>query len=427
MKRHSIFGSMVLGLAVASGFAVSAAPAFAQVRVMATVEDGGPGSDPFGGTPRISKASVDAYAKRLKLTDDQKQAALALHEGYDAAVTEANKEFRAGMDEMRKSAEETDDRSIFMERMPKLREAMNKKTKDLERSFMSDVQALLTSEQKANWPLVEKQRRRETLLRPGSVSGEGVNLLDIVDGLKLPADAFGKLAEPLMDYETDMDRALLAKQKILDDLPPFEPGKGFDMEAFQDRMQKNREAGSKVKDVNQSHQRKIEGLLPDEKKTAFNDAVQKATFPMVYRASRVARSMEAAGKFDDLTAGQKESLATLKSAYERDLASVNGKWAGEVAAAEQKGGASGEMAIAGGGRMQVMIGDENDDSPLAQARKARRELDEKTKGKLDFILSKEQKDRLPKEPDGGPGGPGAQFRVRGGSSTRKPRASSTSS
>jgi hypothetical protein len=412
MKRQLVVQSIVVGMIMACGLAIQ--PAVAQVRVMATV-DGGPGGDPFGGQGRITKASVDGYAKKLKLTEDQKQAALALHEGYDAAVTQANKEFQAGMEDIRKQSDETDDRSVWMEKMPKLRETLNKKTKDLEKSFMSDLQALLTEDQKNSWPAVERQRRRETLLRPGSVSGEGVNLLDIVEGLKLPADAQAKLAEPLNDYETDMDRALLAKQKILDDLPSIDPARGFDMEAFQDRMAKTREAGSKVKEVNQSHERKIEGLLPDDQKTAFEDSVQKATYPSVYRQSRIARSIEAALKFDDLTPGQKDSLTTLKSSYEHDAASANGKWASEIAAAEKKGENGGEMAMPGGGRMQVMFGDDNDDSPLAQARKARRELDDKTKGRLDFMLSKEQKDRLPKDSDpqfrGGPGG--AAVRIGG--------------
>ena len=181
------------------------------------------------------------------------------------------------------------------------------------------------------------------------------------------------------------------------------------MEAFQDRMQKTREAGSKVKEVNESHERKIEGLLPDDKKEAFRDSVQKATYPTVYRQSRIAKSMDAATKFDDLTAGQKESLATLKASYERDAAVANKKWASEVAAAEKKGENGGEMAMPGGGRMAVMFGDENDDSPLAQARKARRELDDKTKGRLDFILSKEQRERLPKDDAGD-----RQFIRRGG-------------
>lgn len=397
MKLHLVVRSMAVGMIMSCGLALPAQRAMAQqVFVTATQEIG----DPFGGGSRISKASVDSYAKKLNLTADQKATAIALHEGYDAAVTQANKDFQAGMEDMRKTAEETDDRSVFMEKMPKLRETLNKKTKELEKSFMSDLQALLTTEQQPNWTAVERQRRREVQLRPGSVSGEGVNLLDVVEGLKLPGDAQAKLTEPLSDYEVDMDRALLAKQKVIDDLPPFEPGRGFDMEAFQERMNKMREAGVKVKEVNQNHQRKLEGLLPEDSKPKFTDAVRKATYPQVYRQSRVSKSIDAAAKFEDLNQGQKDSLATLKSSYEHDSATLNDRWASEIEADEKKGGNGGEMAMPGGGRMRVMMGEEDDKSPLAQARKARRELDDKTKGRLDFILSKEQRERLPKEQEG---------------------------
>ncbi len=244
-------------------------------------------------------------------------------------------------------------------------------------------------------------------MHPGSVSGEGVNLLDIVEALKLPADAQAKIAEPLTDYEMDMDRALLAKQRVLDDLPPFEPGRGFDMEAFQARMAKTREAGIKVKEVNQNHQRKIEGLLPDDSKPKFTDAVRKATYPQVYRQSRVSKSIDAAAKFEDLNQGQKDSLASLKSTYDHDAAVANDAWADEIEADEKKGGNGGEMAMPGGGRMRVTMGEEDDKSPLAKARKARRELDDKTRTRLEALLSKEQKERLPKEQEG------RQF-IRGG-------------
>ncbi len=397
MNRHLVVRSMALAMVVACGLALPAQQVRAQqVFVTATQDISG---DPFGGGNRISKATVDGYAKKLNLNADQKASAMALHEGYDAAVTQANKEFQAGMEDMRKTAEETDDHTVFMEKMPKLRDTLNKKTKDLEKSFMSDLQALLSTEQQPNWTGVERQRRRETQLRPGSVSGEGVNLLDVVEGLKLPSDAQGKIAEPLSDYETDMDRALIAKQKVIDDLPPFEPGR-FDMEAFQERSKKMREAGIKVKEVNQSHQRKIEGLLPDDSKSKFADAVRKATYPQVYRQSRISRSIEAAAKFEDLNQGQKDSLATLKSSYDHDVAALNDKWASAIEEDEKNGGNGGEMAMPGGGRMRVNFGEEDDKSPLAQARKARREFDDKTKGKLDFVLTKEQKERLPKEPEG---------------------------
>jgi hypothetical protein len=380
------------------GLGMSAGTVLAQERVMvmATQEAGAQ----MMGSSRISKSSVDAYGKLLNLTADQKAAAHALHEGYDAEYTKASKDFTSAMEDMRRTAEESDDRSVFMERMPKAREELSKKTKGLEKSFMSDLQALLTGDQGTSWPKVERLRRREVLLRPGSVSGEGVNLLDTVEGLKLSDDVKAQLAESLLAYETDMDRALLAKQKMLDDQPAFDPGRGFDPQAFQEQMKKNREAGLKLQEVNQQYQRRLESSLPEDKRKAFNDAVRKATFPTVYRQSRVARAIDAAAKFEDLTSEQKESLASLKSSYERDAAPANDKWANEIEAAEQKGDNGGEMAIAGGGRMAVRFGEEDNNSPLAQARKNRREIDEKTKSRLDSILTKEQKERLPKDPEG---------------------------
>lgn len=396
MRLQLVVRSMGVAMAVACGLALPVPQVQGQIVVRATHSIG----DPFDGIGRITRASVEAYAKKLNLTADQKAAATALHEGYDTAVTQANKEFQSEMEEVRKSVEETDDASAFMEKMPKLRDQLNKKTKELEKSFMGDLQSLLTTEQNASWSSVERHRRRETQLRPGSVSGEGVNLLDVVEGLKLPADVQAKINEPLNDYEMDMDRALISKQRVLEDMSPLEPGRGLDMDAFEERLKKNREAGIKIKEVNQSHERKISGLLPDDKKAAFSDAIRKATYPTVYRQSRISKSIEVAAKFDDLNQGQKDSLAALKATYDRDAVSLNDKWASAIEEDEKKGGGGGEVAMIGGGRMRVTMGEGDDSSPLAQARKARRELDDKTRSRMDAILTKEQKERLPKEQEG---------------------------
>jgi len=377
--------------------------------VVATA-DSGPA---VGSSGRITKSSLEAYSKLLNLTADQKSAATALHEGYDSAYSQATKEFSSAMEEMRRTSEESGDHSVFMERMPKAREDLSKKTKALEKSFMSDLQALLNTDQQPSWGKVERQRRREVYLRPGAVSGEGVNLLDTVEGLKLADDTRAALAESIAGYETDLDRALLAKQKMLEEAPSADPAKGFDPEVFRERMEKSREAGMKVKEINQQYQRRIESSLPEEKKVTFSTAVRKATFPQVYRPSRITRHLDAASKFDDLTAAQKESLASLKSSYDRDAAVANDAWANEIEAAEKKGDDGGELAMPDGGRMRVRFGEEDNNSPLAKARKARRELDEKTRSRLDTVLGKEQKERLPKEPQGAEGGMQGQFIMDG--------------
>ncbi len=398
----------MLSLVVGSTVALAALPALAQERVMVTASVVGDGPA-MGASGRISKGAVEAYAKLLGMSEEQKTTAMTLHDGYDAEYSQATKEFSAAMEEMRRSAEESDDHSVFMEKMPKAREELSKKTKNLEKRFMNDLKDLLNTDQQPAWGKVERHRRRDVLLRPGSVSGEGVNLLETVEGLKLSPEVAATLSEALAAYETDMDRVLQAKQKMQDDQPPFEPGKGFDVEAFQARMKSAREAGLQVREVNQTYQRRIENALAEDKRPAFTDAVKRATYPQVYRPSRVTRHMDAAAKFEDLNGEQKETLANLRTSYARDAAALNDKWASEIEAAEKKGGEGGEMAIAGGGMMRVQFGEGDDNSPLAQARKARRELDDKTRTRLESILTKEQREKLPKEPEGRAAGFNGQF------------------
>lgn len=395
MKRTAV----VLGVAAGLAMGLGANVALGQQRVMVAASVG---MDTEGGASgKIARSAVEKYAKLLELSEDQKSTAMALHDGYDAAYMQAMRDFSEAMQEMRRSAAESDDRSVFMERMPKARKELAKKTKDLEKGFFDDLKSLATPEQGAKWGKVERQRRREVLLRPGGVSGEGVNLLETVEGLKLPAEVRAGLAEALESYEVDVDRALLAKQRVLEDQPEFESGRGIDIEAFQKHAAAVREAGVQVREVNSQHQRRIEVRLPEDRRGAFNDAVKRAMYPTVYRASRVSRHLDAAMKFEDLTAEQRELLAQFRESYERDLGGVNDRLASEIDAAEKKGETGGHVPIVGGGQMSIRIGDEDTNSPLAQARTAKRELEEKARKRLEGILTKEQRDRLPKEPAGG--------------------------
>jgi len=61
------------------------------------------------------------------------------------------------------------------------------------------------------------------------------------------------------------------------------------------------------------------------------------------------------------------------------------------------------MAVPGMGNVQVSFA-RDDSGPTADARKARRELDDRIRSKLDSILTKEQRERLPKDQQPGEGG-----------------------
>lgn len=363
-----------------------------QVQVMSVTRDGGPGGPSSG---MVSKKSVEKYGTLLGLDKDQQDAVGALHDGYASEYQAAQREFRDAMTELTRSFEESQDHSVFREKMPAARKKLQDRTAKLEATFMADVQALLSSDQSTRWPAVERQRRRETTLRGGAISGESVNLLDIVQGLSVPDSE--ELTRTLGEYEVDLDRALIAKQKAVDSNQGFDGGR-VDIEAFQARMEKMREVGAAIRDVNQRYARTIEALLPENKRFEFGTSVRKSTFPRVYRQSTASRHLDAALKFDDLDASQKQSLTALKESYERELAAANERWASAIEQ-DEKSGQGGMMALGDGGMMQIRLGGEDDDSPVAAASKARRELDDRTRDKLNSTLKPAQKERLPKGDD----------------------------
>lgn len=378
--------------------ALPALPALAQQvqSVRVTSSFGGPGD--FGSSSRVNRRGLDKYSDILSLTADQKSLAQSLLESYEAGCTSASKEFQAGREEMTRSYQETQDESIFAEKMPKLRKDYMDKTKSLEKGLFADLKALLTPEQESKWPKVERARRRETTLRVGIGSGETVDLINVVEGLKLSPEVMKPLTEPLDDYEIDLDRALVSKQATMNQTPSFEPGKPISPDEWKERMAKAREEGLKVRDINQRHARLIEAQLPEDKRAEFQKAVRQATYPQVYRPSVVTKKLDAALGLSDLEPQQREALQTLRTNYQRDSGPINDRWASAIEDADRSGkNSGGAMAIAGGGMMSISFGDDNEKSPTADARKARRELDDRTKEKMGSILTKDQQAKLPKE------------------------------
>jgi hypothetical protein len=387
MKLAKRFGGLGLAAIVAAtGLAALPEQAGAQMRFTATAGMGAGGG-------QVSKRSVERYAEVLGLSAEQKESALAIHEGYAASYQEAQKTRRAAFEDMRRSSEDTGDNTIFMEKMPKIEKDFRDKTQKLEKGLFDDMKALLSGPQESKWVRVERARRREVNLRSGGVSGAAVDLMDVVDGLKLPPDAMTPVSPLLEEYEKELDTQLQAKAKAASDGPVFEPGKPIDADKMKKQMQDAREAGLKVKEVNERSARKIEPLLPDDKRAAFRDAVRERSFPQVYRPSRVSKGMDAALKLDDLTPAQRSSVQAFRAQYQRDVAALNDAWASAITASEGEG-QTGVILGTDGGHVMLNMGD--DPPALVDARKARRDLDDRMNEKLKGVLNESQQSKVAK-------------------------------
>jgi len=290
-------------------------------------------------------------------------------------------------------------------------EKFSKKGAEMEKAVLGDIKTLLNDNQAAKWPLVERARRRERTIDRGTLAGESVDLVRVVDGLDLKPDAVQALADALEQYQSDLDRALIERNKVLDEdaaqQQPFNGRMVLNMEDIQKRMKKVRDAGEIVRGVNQKYTKVFEPLVGDDAKARFQSDVKRQSFPQVYRPSRTSKAVDAAMKFEDLDARQKDALSALKESYERDLATANEKWA--AALVEEESSGAGPMMV--GGAQVMLMGDQDQSGPVPEARKARRELDKKAMDALEALLTPAQKEKLPKT-EQSPDGPGAMQIIR---------------
>lgn len=360
------------------------------------VRAGGPGGMDFAAP--VSKADLKKFGAVLKLDEDQTMVAeellAAMHAEHDTLAKKTRKESERIMNEFRDSQ----DPSVFSEEMPKVMQTYQEGAAAMQKRYFEDLQAMLTPAQTEKWPKVERLHRRLRSLPAGMLSGETVDLVSIVEGLELPAPLPDDLGAIIERYEADLDRELTERDRLREERMTAMRGGGggafnFDLEKLRADMAEMRKAGLKVCEVNKRYARLIEGTLPADKQPAFAERVKKDSFPRVYRDTHTAKCLAAAAKFDDLAGDQASAVAELRESYERNVGSINERWAEAIEASEADGGGDPLAMFMGGG----------EDGAVADARKAKRELDRTTREKLMAILTDEQKERLPEREDEGQG------------------------
>ncbi|MGE3110004.1 MAG: hypothetical protein AB7G11_06210 [Phycisphaerales bacterium] len=378
-RSRFIAGS--IGIAMALG-----APAGAQLSLFRGME---------ANRPAMSTGDLKRHAKVLRLTEAQTEAAKSLVASYTAEFEQASKERRDKMREINEEFQDSRDFSV-MEQMGPVEEKFQKRADELEKTLLSDLRSILTPEQDSTWPKFERTRRREKSIGKGSLSGESVDLVRIVEDLELNDSARKPLTDTIELYEVDLDRALDARNKVMEsqsDMFP-KPGAGgsfaIDMDAIQEASKKVREAGTKVREVNQRYARTLEGLLSEDVRPKFQLAVKRQSFPQVYRESRTEAAFNAALKFDDLDAKQREAITAAREQFVRENDVACDKLAQAIVEDEESG------SNMGFGGMMISFGEDNKDTPISQARKAKRELEKKSLDGLKSLLTEKQIEKLPK-------------------------------
>ncbi len=340
---------------------------------------------PFG-IP-VGTAAVEKYSTLLGLDKDQSQLVRTLYQGYRGAYREAV----VGSDKDLATADGVDDRQ---DKMTKAMESLQKfadKTRVLEDQFFEDIKAVLTPEQATRMDRVLMLRRRDVQMRFAFVAGEGVDLLNVLDQLKVQRSA--ELTTLCGEYETELDRLMIEKMRVMkvslgkankiavNGMPNFTlVGEIIgDLYAI----------GGRVRDANRQYARQMTPLIPEASQTGFSMEIKKRSFPRVYQPTLAQKSLAMAKGLDDLTPDQAVELRNLAEGLERDLEPLNQRYAAAIESTQERFPKD-FMII-----MQSRFNPDDKDDPLAKARADRQELDQKTLTRLRGLLKPDQASKLP--------------------------------
>jgi hypothetical protein len=366
------------------------APALAQMGWM-----GGPSAD-F--QTAITRRNVATYGDILWLDGDQRAAALALHDGYMEGVREVRADIQKAMQEIQEKFSDTMDASVWRD-AGKIFKPFQERSQRLEAQYFADLKDLLTDEQAERFPAVERARRRETQMRFSMVAGSRIDLVEMVSNLKLELP--GEAAQILLSYEFDLDRALVSRESGMKDMEAegekiAEEAASMDFAAMNKSMNKMfkqmKEMERPIRDLNKSYARRLSGSLDEESAQKFEREFRLRSFPRIYRESHVSKELAAALALEDLDEHQRNELTELRGRYERERAPIDLKWAAAIEENDNTGEVNFMMFMGGG----------NQDNPVIEPRKNRRDLDRRTSERVRSLLREDQVAKLPKEPPRNP-------------------------
>jgi hypothetical protein len=292
-----------------------------------------PAHGQFGEAAGISEAMQPEYFRRdiktlndgLKLDSTQRVIVEALFGDYES-------EFQAGLERMKKRFENMreelqvgDQRRILAKVFAPFKDWTVEKG-HLGEQFMQSVKVVLTDEQLALWPSVERRLYREKkLARPNGLSGESLNLFYVIRDMHLDERTQLQIQPVMEAYDVALDQALHRREdpatSVQNDM--------LDAMADQD-SQKRMNAVDRfiqlkigVRSVNDEYIERIAAALPDEIGRQFRQQALERGYPRVYREHAVQRMFKQAKEIEGLPSDVLRAIVDLEAAFLGELASTN--------------------------------------------------------------------------------------------------------
>lgn len=196
---------------------------------------------------------------------------------------------------------------------------------ELRERLIADMQNQLTKEQMDLWPAFDRKLRRVKTLTRGQLSGESVDLFQLVRELELDDAAKVKADPVLTEYDLALDAALKARNDYIEQtqkdlyqaMQEMNTTRGLALIEQQTRLH------AAVRDVNVNFAETLATALPEEKASELRKEFAERAFDRVYRTTQTQRMFKAAKEIPGLDPAVLASLESLEQSYLTELAAAN--------------------------------------------------------------------------------------------------------
>jgi len=305
----------------------------------------------------------------------------------------------------RESENQSAQRAAMYDQMRQKLEAFQTRHSELGEQFVSDVRAVLTDEQMERWEAFERARRRSQMLPEGEISGEEVNLYDLVEQVDLSEASRAEIEPLLEEYAVQLDFALKSREGRLegdtsmrDIIRALYRGEMNEKDAI-GFAKTERSARVRVRDINLQYGDAIRAeILDPEEAAEFETAFKEAAFPRIYGETHGEQVFDAALGLADLEPSVLESIEAMHSAFRVQLSQMNAMLE-RLTLAEEPREFEDEMTRILS-RISSYRRNEESDRSLRDAFEKREEFEAQTILRLYQILSEEQVRQLPRRRSG---------------------------
>jgi len=364
----------------------------------------------------VTAEELERYNRRLGLDTAQSVFTMELFAEFQVRLTELNgseqaldqafmERFSKGRGDREAQRPDPEEMRRIIEENEAKRAEIRAQRVALADAFFEDYKLILTPAQLEEWPAIERMRRRDRELAPGTFPGEEIDLIALCEQMELGfnPERVSEAGEAALDevlgrYEHEVDRLLVARLEV-GARHPLSTGADrgafaieIDGEAMEDWESEHREAAQRLQRAQQKYARQIAELLDETSRAAFEEEVMRLSYPRVLAESGVDRQFEAILALEDLDDEQKAEMERMASEYAKARARLDHAWMNAIDAEFADGGGSSPMPA---GNVQIFIAGGGSESDVAKARAARRAFDREWIDRVRGVLRPEQAERVP--------------------------------